>query len=398
MASFFLFTLHTFLLVAITTAFTLHYARPPANFRDFRSHALRLPATTTTSTAATTTLDELDQLLQNKDMDAAISLFQQSDNVSVSSAAKMLSAVAEESASSSDDSAGGPPMVSPVQEQRLLACYQQIKEKVQFESGEGLFGSVDMNSLKLPYQSGCSIEQLETLTQLPLSAFRPNPKFNRLFYLGGAAACILEIAVAKIAGINPQPLFAATFASVLADQVLGGAASEQILWKLNPQLADRVLKHEAGHLLVAHLLGCPVQSVALGNYDALTKRESSSALVGAGTSFFDPKLNEASQKGEITRSVIDRYSIIVMAGIAAEALCFGEAEGGSDDENALAVFLSQTVQTSINIPEQARWAATNALLLLREYQDAYERLVTVLRTDGSRDIGKIMMALEGCDI
>lgn len=357
------------------------------------------------------TQEILDNLLETKDMDGAIAFIQQAEALTAPVAAKFLTAIADESSlpiddddSSKDDSSSDTSqiMVAPLQEQRLLECYRQIKHKVTFDEfgNPGLFDSVDMSTLKLPYTAGCSIEQLETLTQLPLSAFRPNPKSSRLLYAGGAAAAVLEVMVSRIAGVNPQPLFAATFAAVLADQVLGGGAlSEKILWTLNPDMADRVLKHEAGHLLVAHLLGCPVQSVALGSYDALMKEQRRpEGLVGAGTSFFDPRLNAASQKGEITRSVLDRFSIIVMAGIAAEALCFGEAEGGSDDENALIVFLSQTVQSNVNVPEQARWAATNALLLLREHQDTYERLVNVLKADGSRDIGKIVMSLEGCNI
>lgn len=210
----------------------------------------------------------------------------------------------------------------------------------------------------------------------------------------------MEVVVSRVAGISPQPLFAATFAAALADQALGGGASEKIIWTLFPQMPDRVLKHEAGHLLVAHLLGCPVQSVALGAWDALTKEQSGngSGLRGAGTSFFDPELNDSSRKGRVTRSVVDRFSIVVMAGIAAEALCFGAAEGGSDDENTLVKFLSQTVQSNVNIPEQARWAATNALMLLRDNQDAYDRLVDVLKENGSGDIGQIMLAIEGCAV
>lgn len=348
-------------------------------------------------------------------MDGVITFLQRAEHKSIPApmAAKLLTTVAAldepvvgKMKATSDSDSSRRQMVAPLQEERLLECYTQLKQKVNLPSSNkdnkvaGLFGSVDMSNLKVPSTEGCSIEQLQDLTDRPLSAFRPNPTTGRLFYVGGAVACLLEVIVARVAGLDPQPLFAATFAAVVADQALGGGASEKVLWTLFPQMPDRVIKHEAGHLLVAHLLGCPVQSVALGAWDALTKEKNGngSGLRGAGTSFFDPQLNAASRKGRVTRSVVDRYSIIVMAGIAAEALCFGEAEGGSDDENALAEFLSQTVQSNVNIPEQARWAAANALILLRDNQDAYDRLVNVLKENGSGDIGKIMLALEGCDV
>ena len=40
-------------------------------------------------------------------------------------------------------------------------------------------------------------------------------------------------------------------------------------------------------------------------------------------------------RGQLRRETIDRLSIITMAGIAAEALQFGNAEGGRSDEAAL---------------------------------------------------------------
>jgi len=417
----------------------------------YRSNVVRYGATLT----AVTVTAELNNLIEERDLDGVVTFLKRAEYKSIPAkmAAKILTAVAtldnqvvedetwveDPNTLSIDKRANGNQvihdpigggeyessrlgspivsdinrnrMVTPVQELRLFECYKQLKEKCDFFSAPynkdnrraecgGLFGSVSMNDLKLPYTYGCTIEQLQTFTKLPLNAFSPNPTFSRLFYLGGAAACLLEVLVSRAAGISPQPLFVATFAAAFADQALGGGASEKILWTLFPQMPDRVLKHEAGHLLVAHLLGCPVQSVALGAWDALTKEQNGdgSGLTGAGTSFFDPELNDSSRKGRVTRSVVDRFSIVVMAGIAAEALCFGAAEGGSDDENTLVKFLSQTVQSNVNIPEQARWAATNALILLRDNQDAYNRLVDVLKKNGSGDIGKIMLAIEGCAV
>ena len=42
--------------------------------------------------------------------------------------------------------------------------------------------------------------------------------------------------------------------------------------------------------------------------------------------FFDPALGRAMADGTITREIIDRYSVVVMAGISAEAAQNGKAE------------------------------------------------------------------------
>jgi hypothetical protein len=50
----------------------------------------------------------------------------------------------------------------------------------------------------------------------------------------------------------------------------------------------------------------------------------------AGTVFLDEKLMQELEKQRISASSIDRYTTVVMAGIAAEALTFKNAEGGGE--------------------------------------------------------------------
>ena len=116
----------------------------------------------------------------------------------------------------------------------------------------------------------------------------------------------------------------------------------------------------------------------------------------AGTVFFDPILGRAMSTGKITRESIDRYSVVVMAGIAAEASQYGRAEGGQQDEGALIQLLgSLDGGKSWDLPRvrnQARWAASQAALLLREHGVAYRELCDALaRGEG---VGGCVVAIE----
>ena len=100
--------------------------------------------------------------------------------------------------------------------------------------------------------------------------------------------------------------------------------------------------------------------------------------------------------GTITREIIDRYSVVVMAGISAEAAQNGKAEGGQSDEAALINLLaSLDGGKSWDLPRvrnQARWGASQALLLLREHGAAYRHLCAAL--ERGEGVGGCVMAIE----
>ena len=63
--------------------------------------------------------------------------------------------------------------------------------------------------------------------------------------------------------------------------------------------------------------------------------------------------------GTLHKSLVDRFSIVLMAGIASEAISFGKAEGGASDESQLIDVLSSITPafTYEQIKRQARWSA-----------------------------------------
>ena len=249
-----------------------------------------------------------------------------------------------------------------------------------------------------------SPQLLEEITNMSMISLTPQPT-NLLLY-GGAILAVLEGLMSLYYGINFNLLVTITILLALADQLLvSGAFFESILRFVKPETSRRITKHEAGHFLCAYILGCPVEGVVLSTWDALNDGRfggRASAAVSAGTSYYDLDLSEqiAGVK-PLTRESIDRYSIIVMGGIAAEAVEFGRADGGAGDEEALVRFLRSLNPRSKNtvsawspdlIRNQARWGATQAVLLLKEYKPCYDALVKAL--ESGADLGQCIVAIE----
>lgn len=180
---------------------------------------------------------------------------------------------------------------------------------------------------------------------------------------------------------------------VIDTVVLGGCASEAARRVLDRERAPRVAAHEAGHVLAAVLLGCPVEAVAVSPRDALAQR----AVLGGrpGARFVDPVLGAQLAAGAVGRDALERYCIVAMAGIAAEAEVCGRAEGGAADERALRTLLTAAGYAEGDVRSAAVWGAANAVLLVREHRDgAFARLWKELLADGA-DVASAVLAIEG---
>ena len=260
-----------------------------------------------------------------------------------------------------------------------------------------LFGAIDKDNLPIGGSRTVRPAMLEEITQMTMKALTPTP--SNLLLDAGVGVAFLEGVASVTIGININFLFTMTLFLALADRVLlNGAVSESFIKVLSPQTQTKITKHEAGHFLCAYLLGCPVEGYVLSAWGALNDSRFGSRGVNAGTSFYDPLLSKQITSNKVGRSSIDRYSIIVMAGIAAEAVEYGRADGGAGDEMALITFLSQmngggqVAWNDVTIRNQARWGATQAVMLIREYKECYEALVDALERGGS--LGDCIHAIE----
>jgi hypothetical protein len=141
---------------------------------------------------------------------------------------------------------------------------------------------------------------------------------------------------------------------------------------------ERIVKHEAGHFLVAHLLGIPISGYAINAIDAFKQGQSAQG----GVQFDDRQLNEQLQRGQLTAQMLDRYCTVWMAGIAAEAIAYEQATGGAEDRMKLQAVLAK-ISTPINAELKARWASLQARTLIESNIKAYEALVTAMEQRAS---------------
>ncbi|CEM38862.1 unnamed protein product [Vitrella brassicaformis CCMP3155] len=215
------------------------------------------------------------------------------------------------------------------------------------------------------------------------------PKGSGVFWSVAGVA----LALAQIALLPPETLnilVPLECGAVLVDSLFfRSVLSESVARVVFPPYQERIVKHKAGHFLIGYLLGAPIQRCIV-TVPQLFKEKALVAGQGS-TIFFVPEIKEEVMRGQLRRETIDRLSIITMAGIAAEALQFGNAEGGRSDEATLRLFLGRDIFPPWSLPRvtlQARWAVTQAVLLLK----AYDNLVEALRQ--GKPVGDCVAAIE----
>lgn len=369
---------------------------------------------------------ELDALVANGDVPGALELLEETD---LQPSPPQTAALLDTACAASDDAPptapapeGAEENPQRLQQEKLKAIYDGLARAGSLR-GFGSVSAVALLPASIDSKTMSTDDQL-LLTGLPTSAFAPPSGGSRTDLALGAGSALLLSAITTQLGVDIRYSVAAVGGAMLADGIVfNGALAETTTRVLKPGYATRVREHEAGHFLVAcmqarartlvkrvrprcfahqsivcalvwtDLLGCPIEACLLDVWRAARDGRFSGA---AGTVFFDPELGDAMSGGRITREIIDRYSVIVMAGIAAEAVQNGRAEGGQADEGALVTLLtSLDGGKSWDLPRirnQARWASSQALLLLREHGEAYRALCDAL--ERGEGVGGCVMAIE----
>ena len=197
-----------------------------------------------------------------------------------------------------------------------------------------------------------------TLSALLGPIFGISPAIPALTTLGILSLATLDSVRFQGKGIN-----------VLLDAVAG----------LSGQHRDRILYHEAGHFLAAYFLGIPITGYSLTAWEALQQGQPGLGGVTFDTGKLSPNI---AVTGEL-RLTLERFCTVWMAGIAAETLIYGTAEGGTEDREKLRTALVSFGHPASEAPIKERWATRQAQTLLEEHRAAYEALVAAMKRRAS---------------
>lgn len=193
--------------------------------------------------------------------------------------------------------------------------------------------------------------------------------------------------VTMMALLGPLVELSPVVPAVTIAGLLGVATLDQLSWdgragtflveslsRTSSAHRQRIVHHEAGHFLVAHVLGIPVVDYTLSAWAAWRK-----GLPGQGGVVFDDQdLTTEVAQGQLSAQMLSRYCTLWMAGVAAEQLVYGQAVGGTDDRQKFRILWQQLQRPLSEAAMRERWATLQAKSLLSQHQQAYEVLVTAM--------------------
>eukprot|EP00793_Prasinoderma_coloniale_P003649 PRCOL_00003025-RA len=244
-----------------------------------------------------------------------------------------------------------------------------------------------------------SYEELKLNKVDPQRFLAPNDEtLERLQRTIGYSLAAASLGATVALGLSPEQVAvdgsAFLFALGVDTVAYGGAGGALVLDSLARYTAsgyrERVAAHEAGHFLVAYLVGILPRGYTLSGWDAL--RTYGALRVQAGCLFCDGDFQRSVSKGKLQSSDLDRYACVALAGIAAEVMTFGRAEGGSADVAQLDGLLRALGFDQSKATKQVRWAVLATVLLLREFKDVHKELA--LAMDRGASVSECIQVIE----
>ncbi|NJL86425.1 MAG: ATP-dependent Zn protease [Leptolyngbyaceae cyanobacterium SM1_1_3] len=153
-----------------------------------------------------------------------------------------------------------------------------------------------------------------------------------------------------------------------------GAIAVDGLERTSSAYRERILHHEAGHFLIAHLLQIPVVDYTLSPWETWRR-----GLPGLGGVVFDTQsLEQALSQGQISAQSLNQFCLVWMAGIAAEQVIYGSAIGGDDDRQKLRSVCMNLQLAPSQSAMRERWALLQAKTLIQQHQAAYSALTQAM--------------------
>jgi hypothetical protein len=207
-----------------------------------------------------------------------------------------------------------------------------------------------------------------------LASFKQSMNYKNQLSLNLVAIAVAGMTFSLLLG--PLLHIPQTVPALITLAILGLAAIDQFglqgrgaelgldsLAQLSPKYRQRLIHHEAGHFLVAHLLGLPITDYSLSVWSAYQKGDANQV----GVSLAVP--------AQINLAQAEPYTTVWMAGMAAEELVYGQSEGAANDRLQVQV-ISQAL--NLNPQQQQRQSLSKAKQLLESHWSIYEALVAAM--------------------
>ena len=221
---------------------------------------------------------------------------------------------------------------------------------------------------------------------------------------GVASASLLEGATALPPTLR-YGLSAAAMLAPFAVLAAGVALPDELrrllvaLWRLDPRYRKRQIYHEAGHFLVGLLVGLQMDGYNIHGDGAAVQVSTPDPVswVGACGQAYDQSPREAAD------ALLDALLVLSMAGVAAEVLACGDAEGGIADVAQARAFMQRIAPNAragqpsrararVVEDDRIRWATLMALTLLQRHRSSLDAVVEVFEASGT--VGAAMNAAE----
>ncbi|XP_063950524.1 uncharacterized protein LOC108220094 isoform X2 [Daucus carota subsp. sativus] len=184
-----------------------------------------------------------------------------------------------------------------------------------------------LDELKL---NGIETSSLLSPVDTTLGAIERNLQIAAL--VGGLSAWkVFDFSATQVLYIALGLLFLGTLDAVSYNGGITGLVLDTIGHNLSEKYHNRVIQHEAGHFLIAYLMGVLPKGYTLSSLEAFQKE--GSLNVQAGTAFVDLEFVEEVNNGKVSATMLNRFSCIALAGVATEYILYGYAEGGLADIN-----------------------------------------------------------------
>ena len=167
--------------------------------------------------------------------------------------------------------------------------------------------------------------------------------------------------------------------------ILGLATADTLSWNsrgvslildlfASAEQRQRIINHEAGHFLAAYFLGIPITGYTLTAWEVIKQGKLGQGGVSVDTQALTTKPFDL----EEMRLTLDRFSTVWMAGVAAEKIAYGNAQGGAEDRQQLKTALTLAGLPETAYPQKERWAQLQATSLLQRYHKSYQALVEAM--------------------